>query len=315
MLQNKKQLDFLERFLGKADIFSDEALFSCINRACPSIAKNKKKLSINLVSGVYKCWVCGWSGRSLRPLLKSFASEEEIKSGHKLFKGIVQEQKFDFIPALPQGFMPLIENQQSTVMKPFFNYLRRRNVTNEQILQFKLGVTFDDEKFKRRVIFPSFDASGFLNFVIGRSLDDNAFRKYDNIDVPRGFKNSIIINELNIDFEKPLVVVEGFFDLFNAGDNATFLAGNDLSINSKLFAKIVENQTKIYLALDNDATKFAYRLANKFFRHSIDVYLVSLGEYKDPGSMTRQQFQEYLSRAKLFTEKDYLLLKVRETLC
>lgn len=311
-MNQQKQLNFLERFLGKADIFSDEALFSCVNRACPSLAKGKKKLSVNLNTGVYKCWVCGWKGRSLRPLLKPFASEEEIKSGHKLFKGIVQEQEFDFIPALPKGFLPLIENQNLTAAEPFLNYLSRRGVNEEQILQYKLGISFEDEKFKRRVIFPSFDASGFLNFVIGRSINNDCFVKYNNIDVPRGFKNSIILNELNIDFEKPLVLVEGMFDLFNAGDNATFLAGNDLSLNSKLFAKIVENQTRIYLALDSDATKFQFRLANKFYRHSVEVYIVSLGDFKDPGSMTKEQFQECISKSKSFAEKDYLLLKVRE---
>ena len=315
-MQQKKQLDFLERFLGKADIVSDEALFSCINRTCPSLAKGKRKLSINLVSGVFKCWVCGKSGKSIHFLLKPFCSNEEIKSVHKLFKGIVEQKIFDFIPALPQGFIPLATNEQLSATEPYFNYLYRRGVTDEQIFQFKLGVTFaDDQKFKRRVIFPSFDAGGFLNFVIGRSINNDCFVKYNNIDVPRGFKNSIILNELNIDLEKPLVLVEGFFDLFNAGHNATFLAGNDLSINSKLFTKIVENNTKIYLALDSDATKFAYRLANKFYRHSVEVYIVSLGEYKDPGSMSKERFQQFLSLAKPFTEKDYFLLKVKELCC
>lgn len=307
----KKQLDFLERFLGKADIVSDEALFFC--QFCHH---HKKKLSVNLKSGVYKCWVCGRHGRSIHFLLKPFCSNEEIKLVHKLFKGTVEQPKFDFIPVLPQGFVPLTGNEKSTVMRPFFNYLAGRGVSDEQIFQFKLGVTFDDDKFKRRIIFPSFDASGFLNFAIGRSLDDNVFQKYNNIDVPKGWKNNIVINELNIDFEKPLVLVEGFFDLFNAGDNATFLAGNDLSVFSRLFSKIVENNTEVYLALDSDATKFQMRLANKLYRHGISVYLADLLLYgKDPGSISKEQFQECLSQSKPFTEKDYLLLKVHELIC
>lgn len=311
----KQQLNFLERFLGKADIYSQEALFVCTNKSCPSIAKNKKKLSINTLSGVYKCWVCGLHGRSLRFLLKPFASNEEIKSANKLFKGIVQEErKFDFIPALPKGFLPLIE-QNSIAVQPFLNYLFTRGVRQEQILQYKLGVSFEDEKFKRRVIFPSFDATGFVNFVIGRSIDDNAFRKYDKIDTPKGWTNHIILNELNIDFQKPLVLVEGFFDLFNAGDNATFLAGNSLSVNSKLFSKIVENNTKICLALDSDATEFAYKLANKFYRHEIEVYLVPLKGYKDVGEMSVELFQQCLSEAKLFEEKDLLMWRAKEILC
>src|SRR3990167_10981978 len=106
----KKALNYLERFLCKADVYREEALFPCINKSCPSLAKGKKKLSINLVSGVYKCWVCGWKGRSIRPLLKPFASEEEIKSGHKLFKNEKEEQQqFNFIPSLPKGFVPLVK--------------------------------------------------------------------------------------------------------------------------------------------------------------------------------------------------------------
>lgn len=315
MPQNNK-LSFLERFLGKADVISDEALFSCINRSCPSIAKNKKKLSVNLVSGVYKCWVCGRSGRSLRFLLKPFCSEEEIKSVHKLFKGQqYQPQKFDFVPSLPVGFVPLVNLENLEAAKPYFNYLYSRNVTKEQILHFKLGITFDDAKFKRRIIFPSFDENGFLNFVIGRSLDDNVFVKYHNIDVPKGWKNHIILNELNIDFMKPLVIVEGFFDFFNAGQNATFIAGNDLSINSKLFSKIVENKTEIYLALDSDAKQHQLRLANKFFRHDVSVYLIDLMPYKDPGSISKEQFKERLEQAKIFNEKDMVISKARDVLC
>lgn len=311
----KKQIQFLEKFLGKADIFSDEALFSCINRACPSLAKNKKKLSINIFSGVYKCWVCGWKGRSLYPLLKPFCSNEEIKSVHKLFKGEKEKKEFNFIPALPEGFTPLIEIQNQTSVQPFFNYLHGRGVTKEQMLQYKLGVSFKDDKFKRRVIFPSFDENGFVNFVIGRSIDENRFRKYENIDVPKGWKNQIILNELNIDFQKPLIIVEGLFDLFSAGDNATFLAGSDLNVNSKLFSKIVEHNTKVYLALDSDVQNQQMKLANKFYRHGIEVYTVSLGGYKDPALMNKEQFQEKIIQAKLFTEKDYLLMKVKDALC
>lgn len=307
-----KQLSYLERFLGKADVYRQEALFFCTNKSCPSLSKNKKKLSINIQSGVYKCWVCGIHGRSLRFLLKPFASNEEIKHCNKLFKGEEPKKQFDFIPALPKGFLPLSELKETTSTNPFFNYLSRRGVQRETIFQYKLGITFEDEKFRKRIIFPSFDENGFLNFVIGRSIEDTQFRKYDNIDVPKGWKNQIILNELNIDFQKPLVIVEGFFDLFNAGDNATFLAGNDLSLNSKLFSKIVEYQTPVYLALDSDATKLAYRLAYKFSRHNIEAYLIDLNFHKDPGSMFKDQFQEKINTAKLFTEKDYLLMRVRD---
>lgn len=313
----RQKIQFLEHYLGKADIFehSGEAAFFCVNKSCPSLVKNKKKLWIRLSDGFFHCWVCGKSGRSLRFLLKSFCSEEEIKSVHKLFKGEIRQQTFDFIPSLPQGFIPLIEMEKEDVTKPFFNYLASRRVNKDKILQFKLGVTFDDEKFKRRIIFPSFDANGFLNFCIGRSIDESAYRKYDKIDTPHGYTNSIILNELNIDFQKPLVIVEGFFDLFNAGDNTTFLACNSLSINSKLFSKIVENNTKIYLALDSDATEFQLKLANKLYRHDVSVYIVSLGQYKDPGDVSNIQFEQYLKQAKLFVEEDCLLIKARQILC
>ena len=311
-MDQKNKLDLLERYLGKCSFneSNQEAVFFC-----PFCHHHKRKLSVNLISGVFHCWVCGKAGRSLRNLLKPFCSEEEIKSVHKLFKGAVEQKQFDFIPSLPKGFVSLFEIKDSGAAKPFLSYLASRSVGMEEVVRFKLGVTFDDEKLKNRVIFPSFDADGFLNFVIGRSLNDSQWPKYSNCDVPRGWKNTIILNELNIDFQKPLVLVEGFFDLFNAGDNATFLAGNDLSFNSKLFAKIEENHTQVILALDSDAQEFQFKLAHKMFRHGISVYLADLMPYKDPGSMSKVQFSLKRGEAKLFTEKDHLLFRARNILC
>ena len=82
-------------------------------------------------------------------------------------------------------------------------------------------------QLRRRVIIPSFDSEGFLNYFTARAIDEST-RKYVN---PKVKRTDIIFNELNVDWKKELVIVEGPFDsnyslaLFNI-----FVDSNILSI-------------------------------------------------------------------------------------
>ena len=142
---------------------------------------------------------------------------------------------------------------------------------------------------RNRVIMPSFDAEGVLNFYTARATD-NSFRKYMNCDAE---KRSIVFNEIDIDWSQELTLVEGPFDLTKCDDNATCLLGCSLSEDSLLFSRIYANRTPIVLALDVDMiTRSWQRIARMLACYDIGVKIMTIEPFKDVGEMTRTQFDE-----------------------
>ena len=118
------------------------------------------------------------------------------------------------------------------------------------------------------------------------------------------------MNELNLDFNKPLVLVEGFFDMLKSVDNTTPLGSNDLSERSLLFDKIIKSKTEVVIALDSDAKKRSFEIADKLMRNGINTYFVDLAPYKDPGTMTKEEFVMRFNSAKPITETSILLARM-----
>ena len=58
-------------------------------------------------------------------------------------------------------------------------YLKSRGVTDELLWRHKIG-TFVGRRWSRRVIFPSFECNGRLDFYVSRMIDSNGFPKYLN---------------------------------------------------------------------------------------------------------------------------------------
>jgi hypothetical protein len=129
--------------------------------------------------------------------------------------------------------------------------------------------------------------------------------------VPKGYKSQIIINELNIDWKKPVVICEGFVDMLKSVTNTVPLFGKSMSQQSKLFESIVLNDTPVYLALDADAKKDAQKLAKSFISYDVSCYNIDVEPYKDIGEMNHEQFQERYNSAKLLNKMDLLRERIR----
>ena len=269
---------------------------------CPSCnaTTGKRKLSIRLDNDFYHCWVCGIKGRNLTNLLKQFARPEAISTYKRDFLGTEStcedgddEEENVF---LPQDFS-LIMNAVKTSIDPDFiaclNYLNKRGLTERDIWFFKVGVS-NQANYGRRILIPSFNEDGDLNFLVSRSIDDYVVPKYLNCNVDR---NSIIFNEINVDWNKPVVIVEGPFDMMKAGDNAVPLLGSGLAYESRLFKMIVKKQSTVYLALDRDASKKSQAIAKNIAAFGCSVFKVPIGDYHDVGEMPQDKFAEQLGLA------------------
>ena len=221
---------------------------------------------------------------------------------YKLF-GQVEEDKRDKI-SLPKHFISLANKElPPTSMYPI-NYLKSRRIGKKDIIKWKIGYC-PKGKYGGRIVIPSFDEDGDVNFFISRSYDRD-WRKYLN---PEASKD-IIFNHPYIDFDEPITIVEGVFDAIKAGDNSVPLLGSTLTETSSLFDQIIKNDTPVYLALDPDADKKTNKLIRLFLNYDIELYLVDVKPFNDVGEMTKKQFEERKSSAKIINLDGYLLKRI-----
>ena len=302
----KKQI--LDEVLGRPYKQGKEYLYP--SRCC---GHHKPKLSINFEKNAAKCWACDWRTKNLRRLVrrwgdishinrwKDFDADIELGDLDNLFaKQEEIKQRID----LPSEFQTLTGRSHPPSSRMVFNYLRKRGVTEKDILYWKIGYCGSGE-YKNRVILPSFDDEGYCNFFTSRTHDPTTWPPYVN---GPGNKD-IIFNELLIDWEREVTLVEGVFDAIVAGENSIPLLGSTLREDSKLFMKIVRNDTSVLLGLDDDAQKKAMRLVKALLAYDIEVRMMDTSGYKDIGEMPRDVFQRRKEKAP-FVDSDTYLMRV-----
>jgi len=307
-MSDTKKLNILKEVLGSPTRHGKENIYYC-----PKCKHHKKKMSINLDKNKFKCWVCDFSGNDITYLIKRYATRpqrEEWYSVCDIFDHsdlelqlneifnppsfeAEKEQKID----LPEEFTTLTSNKLPSSAIQALSYLRRRDIEREEILTWKMGFC-SRGIFKDRIIIPSFDMNGDINYFIARSFSKEAFPKYKN---PQASKK-IIFNELFLDFSEPLVIVEGVFDAVNVGGNVVPILGSTLDETHPLFQKIIQNKTKVYLALDQDAQTKEVKIANSLSAYGIEVYKIETRGYQDVGVMPRDIYSDRKKKAKKFTE-------------
>ena len=261
---------------------------------CPFCNHHKPKLEVNFTENKkgynpWHCWVCGKKGKTIKGLFKSLKVSSEkfielsklIKTGSEVEEAIVQTHV-----ELPKEFKSIINNPDLTAKKAY-NYLKKRNITKDDILKYNLGYC-NFGRYANMIIIPSYDKDGILNYFTARSFEKDPFIKYRNPDCSR----DIIPFELFINWNSPLVLCEGPFDAMAIKRNAIPLLGKN--IQSNLLKKIVQSTVKkIYIALDTDAMKQALKHCEYLLNQGKEVYLVEL-EGKDPSDLGFSYFTKLI---------------------
>jgi DNA primase len=120
----------------------------------------------------------------------------------------------------------------------------------------KYGIGFCDKgSHSGRIVIPSYDKEGELNYYIARSWNPTSKAKYKN---PEAEKDKIIFWENLIDWDKDVYLVEGAFDgLFLP--NSIPMLGKHMS--ELLFETIYKKaKSNIIICLDADAWSNALKL-------------------------------------------------------
>ena len=301
-----EKIKLVSNVLGRPRRQSSEHLYRC-----PYCNHHKKKFSVNFERNVYKCWICDAHGRNLRRVIRRFGDFKQLKEWDKI-SGIVDfsSEKFELfkeeIPEtlqrieLPKEFKTLTGKVTPADLRAF-SYLQNRGLTKTDMLRYKIGYCSEGE-FEGRIIIPSFDYDGYVNYFIARSFNDHWMR-YKN---PNASRN-IIFNELNIDWDSDVVLVEGVFDAIFAG-NAVALLGSTLREESRLFQQLIKNDSSVFIALDPDAENKAMKIARTLLKYDVEVWKVDIPNGSDVASIGSAGFQRLKEDAVLLRDnQDFIL--------
>jgi hypothetical protein len=183
------------------------------------------------------------------------------------------------------------------------NYLIGRNVTYTDIIRYNIGYC-DSGTFKGRVIIPSYDKKGNLNFFYGRNYNDDVYFKHKLCN----FSKNIIGFEMLINFEEPITLVEGQFDAIAVRRNCIPLFGKIMS--KKLKSAILESNTpRVNVLLDNDALSDSIKICQYLISNNIPTHLVKL-EKKDPSILGFENTWKYINESSKITFEDIIKFKI-----
>ena len=158
--------------------------------------------------------------------------------------------------------------------------------------------------YKGKIIIPSYDANGSLNYFVARAYYEEDKFKHKN---PPASKD-IVGFELHINWNMPIVLVEGAFDAIAIKRNAIPLFGK--TISNTLKKRIVEKGVKqIYICLDQDAKKQALETAEYFMANGIDVYFVDLTS-GDPSELGFQKIKRILEMTTRMSSEQLMEQKI-----
>jgi len=252
-------VDLISEFLGQPKKIYEHQ--SQVSWNCPVCDEdnNKGNLEVNIEKSVFHCWSCGDSEDTHGPLGKLF----------DLF-GTKQQKKIYYI-LKPENFTPVEKkipklrlpdnftlfrdsNPRYPVYQQAYSYLKNRGITDDIIEKYGIGFCDKGNHFGRIVI-PSYDNNGKLNYYIARSWDPHTKAKYKN---PESEKDKIIFNENLIDWDKDIFLVEGAFDSVFLPNSIPMLGKH---MSDLLFETLYEKATgNITICLDSDAWQDSVKL-------------------------------------------------------
>ena len=306
MLYESNILSLLNEVLGQnAHIRKgDEAVYFC-----PFCNHYKRKLEINLSGGNWHCWVCESRGKSYISFLRKIKAHRKYIeqcytiTGTKPRRRQKKEEKETYV-TLPAEFIPLWIPSTRSKYAHALNYLKNRKVTPYDILRYNIGYC-EDGDYRNRIVIPSYDSKGQLNFFTSRAFYDVP-NPHKGPSVPKNFVGF----ECFINWMHPVTVVEGAFDAIAIRKNAIPLFGKVFP--DKLMERLVENHVgRVNMVLDNDAIKTAIRHTEELKKYGITVHLVRL-DGKDPSKLGFDKINELIRESQPMTFRDLVYSKLYE---
>lgn len=306
---NYRLLVLLEKILGVGTPTSgtNVAFYS------PFCVHYKKKLEINLKTEAGKnpwhCWVSNEKGRTIYGLFKKLKVEKQYyKELEECIDILYDNTEYvdNSVLYLPDEFVPLSSvTKQSLKNKSIHDalvYLYNRNITATDIKRYNIGYCITGE-YRYRIIVPSYDENGKLNYFIGRSIYSDKY-KYKGPPVSK----NVVAFDMFINWDLPIYFVEGVFDAISVRFNAIPLLGKTLS--TSILQKIIDKKPpSIYIALDSDAKRDSLFIAKKLMGIGINVHIIDLNA-KDPNQLGSDLFFKSAVSSKQLNKEDLIKMEI-----
>ena len=278
---------------------------------CPFCHHHKKKLQINLETQQWHCWVCDSKGRKIQTLLKRLhVDSKRIKKVYEIYGDdyivsytTTDEEKVEL--RLPSEFKSLLKKPKglNPLYKKVVQYAKDRRISKEDIIKYNIGYC-DSGIYTNRIIIPSYDVDGRLNYFIARSVFTEERFKYKNPPISK----NVTIFENQINWNKPITLTEGVFDALAVKRNAIPLLGK--FIPKTLMDSIYKRGVKeIKIILDKDAQDQALYYVNYFMNNGITVTNI-LPTEKDAGDMGFSEVNKMLKQTKKSGFEDVISQKL-----
>lgn len=263
---------------------------------CPFCHHYKKKLQINLETQNWHCWVCDSKGRTIQSLLRKLNVDvrdiQKIRDIYGDDAPNIKNDEFVIKLQLPAEFKSLSKPPKgfNPNYKQALHYLSVRGIGISEILKYNIGYC-SDGLYGGRVIIPSYNCDGELNYFVARSYYEDNTMKYKNPPVSR----NVIVFENQINWNQPIVLVEGVFDAFSVKRNVIPLLGKFFP--TKLKDKIFEMGVKeVTIMLDSDAVDDSTKHTQFLQNNGIKVKNIIPSD-KDAGDMGFEKVNELIKDA------------------
>jgi len=304
-------LSLLESVLGSSKKTSGDnyAFYS------PFVEHYKPKLEINIGlnsngDNPWHCWVSDEKGKTIRSLFRKLKVSKDVWDEHnsifsrkyRYSNNEASNEVSNQVVQLPKEYIPLWKSSTSIIRNHALNYLSRRGVTPSEIIKYQIGYC-EEGVYKHKVIVPSYDRYGKLNYFVGRSFYDGGF-KHKNPDVSK----DVIGFDMFVNWDLPIVICEGVFDAMAIRMNAIPLFGK--SPQSELQKEIIgRGVSKVYMALDSDAFENSLRFAETLMNEGIEVFVIEL-EDSDPSELGFESFYKLLKNTEPLTLRKLMEYKL-----
>lgn len=257
---------------------------------CPACAEEKgledgdgkHNLEVSIKKKVFQCWACSESNNMhgrISTLIKRYGTPELLKAYREELKAIKSSLLYQITFAsdydasddefeenlldLPQGVCDFTFTNPDYYERSALSYLYSRGITDRIIKFYGMKFTRNncpDKTWNMRVLIPSYDAMGLLNYFAGRDYTGKTkISKYKNADIA---KKEIIFSEGKINWDATITLVEGPFDHIVTPNSIPLLGKilkNDFALYKELLSKA---NADIRIFLDNDAEKDAIKVYN-----------------------------------------------------
>ncbi|MGM0628970.1 MAG: DNA primase [Patescibacteria group bacterium] len=322
---------------------------------CPFHNEKTPSFVVSPDRGTYHCFGCGVSGDifsfvqefegvDFRGALKLLADKAGVEISVSK-GGAFKEKKEKLFYATEEAANFFEENMEKSSVAQ--KYMKERGVLEKTLKDWRIGYALEgwrtlhdrllqrdvviqdmkdaglirekEEKrydtFRDRIVFPIFDASGYIIAFSGRALNptDKAPKYLNSPDTDIFNKSEVLygLNKAGRSIRKRgyVIMVEGQFDLImshQAGmDNTVALSGT--SVTEAHIQRLKRFTDNILLAFDSDdaGMRSAYRASALAMRQGMDVKIANLPEGKDPADCIRESRSEWKN---ILTEAPHAVL-------